>query len=78
MGSLHGLFGFRFELFAATPTWFFDESVAGLYTYHHLVTDVGLVQQSALAYDLGATVDALDAMLPFDDALVGSLASQVR
>jgi len=77
MGSLHGLAGVRFELFAATPTWFFDESVKGLYTYHRVQTDVGLRQASALVHDVPATAAALDTLLPFDDAWVEGLAAAV-
>ena len=77
MGSMHGLVGARFQLFASTPTWFFDESVAGQYTYHRTVTDVGLRQKSALRHDARETALALDELLPFDDALVGDLAAEV-
>ncbi len=78
MEALHRLGGFRFELFAATPRWFFDESIPGLYRYHEVSADVGLRQRSALAFDLPTTVAALQAMLPFDDAWVDSLARTVR
>ncbi len=77
MGALHRLGGVRFELFAASPRWFFDESIPGLYRYHETVTDVGFRQRSALVYDLSATVAALEDMLPFDDALLDSLAEVV-
>lgn len=77
MGALHGRCGATFELFATTPAWFFDESVAGLYRLHAVRTDVGLVQRSALTHDLCATADALDELLPFDDAWVDHLAGEV-
>jgi UDP:flavonoid glycosyltransferase YjiC (YdhE family) len=78
MGSMHGLVGARFEVFADTPRWFFDESVAGLYRYHQVVTDVGLRQLSALAFDGRSTLEALNSFLPFDEALVERLARTVR
>lgn len=78
MEALHRRLGFRFELFTSSPPWFFDESVAGTYRSHPVVTDVGFVQTSALAYDLERTVAAVGAFLPFDDALVDRLASAVR
>jgi hypothetical protein len=78
MEALHRLGGARFELFATTPRWFFDESVPGLYRYHEVVTDVGLRQRSALAFDLDATVEALARLVPFDEALVDGLALLVR
>lgn len=77
MASLREREGARFELFATTPAWFFDEAVAGAYTRHPVVTDVGLRQRSALEHDVGATVEALDALLPFDEAEVEALAATV-
>lgn len=77
MGSLHGLVGARFELFSTAQRWFFDESVEGLYGYHHVTTDVGLRQASALVHDARGTVAALDELLPFDDAWVEALAATV-
>lgn len=77
MDALHRLSGARFELFGASPRWFFDESIPRLYQYHELETDVGLRQRSALVFDLERTVAALDAMLPFDDAWLDSLAETV-
>ena len=68
----------RFELYAATPRWFFDESVPGRYRRHEIQADVGLVQRSALEHDVAATVDALGALLPFDRTLVDGLALEVR
>jgi hypothetical protein len=68
----------RFELYAATPRWFFDESVPGRYRLHELRADVGFVQRSALAHDLPATVAELRVLLPFDAGLVDGLALEVR
>lgn len=68
----------RFELFATTPRWFFDETIPGAYTLHPVVTDVGLRQRSALEFDLEATVEALDRFLPFEEERVEELAGRVR
>lgn len=68
----------RFELYASTPRWFFDESVPGRYRRHELRTDVGFVQRTALAYDLPATVAELRELLPFDATLVDGLALELR
>ena len=78
MEALHRLSGARFELFTGSPRWFYDESVAGLYRYHEVLTDVGFSQRSALAHDLDATVAALSALVPFDDVLVRGLALEVE
>lgn len=66
-----------FQLFATTPAWFFDEAVPGGYVQHRIEADVGFRQRDSLVFDLGATVAALDAMLPFEDALVDRCAGQV-
>lgn len=78
MEALHRRLGFHFELFTSSPPWFFDESVAGTYRYHRVVTDVGFVQTSALAYDLERTVAAVGTLVPFDEELVDRLAAAVR
>ena len=67
----------HFELFTTVPRWFFDESVPATYRYHEEVVDVGFRQRSALHVDLGATVDALERFLPFDQAVVDRLAATV-
>lgn len=68
----------RYELFATTARWFFDETVEGLYRLHDFVTDVGFVQRSALEFDGPATAGAVNALVPFDDALVDGLATELR
>lgn len=78
MQALARMGGMRFELYAATPRWFFDESIAGQYRYHELRADVGFVQRSALTLDVHATVSALSALLPFDDVLLDGLALEIR
>ncbi|MDP2957255.1 MAG: hypothetical protein Q8N53_12600, partial [Longimicrobiales bacterium] len=78
MEALHRRTGARFELFSSSPRWFFDESVEGLYRYHEVTTDVGFFQKSALTVDLGATVEAVRAMVPFSEDLVAGLALEVR
>jgi len=78
MEALHRRVGARFELFATTPRWFFDESVRGLYRFHEVVTDVGFFQRSALAYDLERTVEAVRSLVPFHPDLVTGLALEVR
>jgi hypothetical protein len=67
-----------FEIFTTMPEWFFAESLTAPMTLHPVLTDVGLVQQTALCEDLAATVDRLEQLLPFDEALLDELARQVR
>ena len=66
------------EIFTTTPEWFFADSLRVPFGYHAVRTDVGLVQRDALDEDPAATARALDALLPFDDALLARLASEVR
>lgn len=68
----------RFEIFTQVPRWVFEVSLTGPFNYHALFTDVGLVQVSPLVEDLSATVEQLNALLPFDPAQVAALAEQIR
>lgn len=45
------------------------------FTYHHVLVDVGLVQNSALEEDIDATLVKLDAFLPFSPTLTDQLAA---
>ncbi len=77
MAALHRKSGAEFELYTTVPQWFFEESIKGLFRYHHVTCDVGFVQTSALSYDLRGTVEALQDLLPFEQALVDDLAARV-
>ena len=70
--------GLEFEIFTATPEWLFDASLASGFELHSVVTDIGLAQAGPMRTDLPLTVKRLDAFLPFDPALVASLAAEVR
>jgi hypothetical protein len=52
-----------FELFTTVPEWFFSESLSAPFSYHEMITDVGLVQRDALTEDAQATADQLDQLL---------------
>jgi hypothetical protein len=51
-----------FDVFTEVPEWFFSESLTQGFTYHHLRSDIGLVQSSPLVEDLDATIARLDEM----------------
>lgn len=70
--------GMRFEIFTRVPRWFFRKSLAHPFGYHDVLTDIGLVQSTALTADLPATLQRLDDFLPFDQTLVDDLARQVQ
>lgn len=64
----------RFEILTQVPRWFFQDSLGAPFGYHALLTDIGLVQKTPLAEDLNQTVKRLDEFLPFDAALIQSVA----
>lgn len=67
-----------FDLFTQVPEWFFRDSLPGAFEYHDVLTDLGMVQHSALEADLDATLQRLDAFLPFDPTWIQALAQQIR
>ncbi len=68
----------QIELFSHTPSWFFEESLDGPFSYRKLMTDIGLVQTSPLEEDLDATIVRLNEFLPFDEGRIGHMARQLK
>lgn len=66
----------RLQLFTTVPEHLFRQSLNN-FTLHRVVPDIGLVQHDALESDLGATVRALDELLPFRTRQVQQLAAAV-
>lgn len=66
------------HIFTTVPQWFFEESLAGAFTYHTCRTDIGMVQTSPLHEDVETTVARLDAFLPFHASHIDELAATVR
>jgi hypothetical protein len=50
----------RFDIFTTIPSWFFEDNLCGLYRYHYLVTDLGLVQRTAFEADIDQTLRHLN------------------
>jgi UDP:flavonoid glycosyltransferase YjiC (YdhE family) len=67
----------HFEIFTRVPRWFFQESVGEGFTYHALLTDIGLAQETALSENIPQTLKRLREFLPFDEALISNLAQRV-
>ena len=67
-----------FDIFTKVPPWFFNDSMTVSYNYHGLVTDIGMVQDTALDTSLSRTVFALNDFLPFSSDLVERLALQLK
>lgn len=64
----------RFEVFTLVPEWFFADSLTCPFSYHSLLTDVGLVQTTPLVEDLDGTLMRLDEFLPFGTGQLDDLA----
>lgn len=67
----------RFEIFTLVPEWFFRDSFNLPFGYHAVLTDIGMVQKTAMAEDTSATMQRLDEFIPFDEVLLDSLAGEV-
>lgn len=66
-----------FEIFTETPEWFFSQSLRAPFACHRIKTDIGMVQTSALRFDLDETIAALDGFLPFDKRRLDDLADMI-
>jgi hypothetical protein len=66
-----------FEIFTTSPIFLFEDSMHKGFRYHHIKSDIGIIQESPFKEDLVATCDQLDRMLPFDNAWLNELADQV-
>ena len=64
----------QFEIFTTVPSWFFEASLSGPFTYHSLLTDIGLIQKTPLHVDLTKTREYLDKFLPFEQSQTAQLA----
>lgn len=73
----HRLPNLGIEICTTIPKHLFAESLVNV-TLHPVVPDVGLVQHNALVNDLPATVAALDALLPFPEEQIASLALTLK
>lgn len=67
----------QLDIFTRVPKWFFEESLPGAFTYHDLLTDIGLVQDTPLHENLSETLARLDQFIPFEKRLLTGLAKQL-
>jgi hypothetical protein len=67
-----------FEIYAATPSWFFQDNPAGFFNYHYLMTDLGLVQKTPFEEDLDETIARLNQLLPYDAALITAVSDELK
>lgn len=66
------------HIYTRVPERFFRDSLRQPFVYHECQTDLGLVQRSSLEVDLEASVTALQAFTPFDEARVAPLAQSLQ
>ena len=78
MGAMNEIGGsIQFEIFTTVPGWFFQNSISGTFSYHSLLTDIGLEQRTSLHEDLPKTILYLDNFLPFNPSQVAGLAEKI-
>lgn len=68
----------HFDIFTTIPSWFFQDSLSGSFTYHKLLTDIGLVQKTAFQADLNTTLRKLTDFLPFNPPFIEEIAAAVK
>lgn len=54
----------HFEIYTRVPSWFFAQQNGLSFSYHEVLTDVGLVQTDPMRHDLPATLSALERFIP--------------
>src|SRR5210317_537499 len=65
------------RLFTTVPQSLFQSSEVP-FSYHPVITDVGLVQRDAFLEDRQQTIDKLAELLPFTPSLIGDCAELCR
>lgn len=67
----------HFEIFTRVPRWFFTDSLTAPFTYHPILTDIGLAQESSLNENIPQTIKRLRAFLPFDRQQISDLSARL-
>ena len=67
----------RCTAFTTVPRWFFEDSLDHAIGLEAVDCDLGLVQHDAFDEDLGATLEALKARVPFPERTLDTLAARV-
>ena len=68
----------HFDIFTTIPAWFFQDSLSARFTYHKLLTDIGLIQKTAFQADLEKTLCKLADFLPFSPPFIEEIAAAVK
>jgi hypothetical protein len=79
MAAIHEMDdSFHFDIFSSVPRWFFQDSLAGGFSYHRLQTDIGIVQKDPLNEDLSETVRYLNEFFPLDHSRISDQVDLIR
>lgn len=76
LGKLHP--NLRFFLFTKVPKFFFEQSLTVPFTWIEVEADFGLVQNTALSADLGASALGLSRWYPFDPTRIADLVQKTK
>ncbi len=69
---------YHFAIFTKAPEWFFAETLESTsYTYHPLLTDIGVVQAGPLTENLAETHAKLKEFIPFNPHLIDNLKKEL-
>jgi UDP:flavonoid glycosyltransferase YjiC (YdhE family) len=66
-----------FEIYTATPSWFFQDHLDGFLNYHYLMTDLGLVQKTPFEEDLDETIAQLNQLLPYEATQIAAVSHEI-
>ena len=66
-----------FEIYTATPSWFFQDHLNGYLNYHYLMTDLGLVQKTPFEEDLEKTIAQLNQLLPYKATQIDAVSQEI-
>ena len=79
MAAMHDInSSIRFEIFTTIPEWFLLQSLSCPFTYHSLLTDIGMVQKTPLQEDLPETLQKLNNFLPYDESQIESISKDIN
>ncbi len=67
-----------FEVFTSTPRWLFEEALSDKISYNECLTDIGLIQKTALEEDLEETVKQINAFYPVEKSMVSPYVSLLQ
>ena len=67
-----------FEIYAATPSWFFHDNLDGFLNCHYLRTDLGLVQKTPFEEDLDETIAQLNQLLPYGATQIAAVSHEIN